>query len=321
MIKFIIRRLIIAIPQLFVLSIFIYFLTSLMPGDAFSGMIDLEGTSPEDIERLRDMYGLNDPWYQQYWRWMTGFIQGDLGYSVRYSQPVLDVIMDRSANTLLLGVFALFFSYLLGIPLGIISGRFNDSWADKAINGFTYVGFAAPTFIFALIMLFVFGFNLGWFPTQGSAAPGSVPGTLDYYISKIHHLMLPSISLALLTLVGTVQYLRSEVIDVKHKEFVQTAKAKGANENRVYNKHIFRNSLLPIAAFFGYEVLGLITGSVFIERVFSFPGMGNLLISSISVRDFSIVSSLLLIFGFATIIGTVISDIILGIVDPRIRIK
>ncbi len=291
-----------------------------MPGDAFSGMIDPD-VDPAQLERLRDMYGLNDPWYQQYWRWITSFIQGDLGFSIRYSQPVADVIGDRLANTLLLGVFTLLISYLLAIPFGIISGRFNDSWADKAITGFTYVGFAAPTFIFGLIMLFVFGFNLGWFPTQGSAAAGTVPGTLDYYISKVYHLLLPSISLALLTIAGTVQYLRSEVIDTKHKEFVQTARAKGANENRMYNKHILRNSLLPIAAFFGYEIIGVITGAVFIERVFAFPGMGNLLITSITNRDFSIVSSLLLIFGLATIIGTVLSDIILGIVDPRIRIK
>ncbi len=170
-------------------------------------------------------------------------------------------------------------------------------------------------------MLFVFGFQIGWFPTGGSVAPGNVPGTLDYMLSKIYHLILPSISLALLTLVGTVQYLRSEIIDTKHKEFVLTARAKGANENRIYNKHVFRNSLLPLAAFFGYEITGLITGSVFIERVFSFPGMGNLLISSIQNRDFSVVSTLLLMFGFAAIIGTVLSDIILGIVDPRIRIK
>lgn len=152
-------------------------------------------------------------------------------------------------------------------------------------------------------------------------APGLTPGTFDYVVSKIHHLLLPALSMALISTVSTVQYLRSEIIDIKHKEFVLTARAKGASESRIYNRHILRNSLLPIAAFFGYEITGLIGGTIFIESIFSYPGMGQLFLNSISLRDFSVVTALVLLYGIATILGSLLSDIILGLVDPRIRIK
>ncbi len=283
-------------------------------------MIDPSITA-ERLAELREIHGLNDPWYQQYGRWIGNAITGDFGQSFRYKMDVTELIGDRLLNTAGLGVLTLLFSYLIAIPLGIVSGRFNDTWADRAIAGYTYVGFAVPSFIFGLIALFVFGFRLNWFPVSGSVSPGLVTGTIEYYISKIYHMTLPALSLALITTVGTVQYLRSEIIDIKHKEFILTAKAKGASENRVYNKHIFRNSLLPIAAFFGYEITGILGGSVFIERVFSFPGIGDLLISSINNRDYSVVTALLLLSGCLAVVGTMLSDIILSMVDPRIRIK
>lgn len=148
-----------------------------------------------------------------------------------------------------------------------------------------------------------------------------VPGTLSHFWSKFYHLLLPALSMALIATVGTVQYLRNEIIDTKQKDFILTARAKGASESRVYNRHILRNSLLPIAAFFGYEITGLIGGTVFVETIFSYPGMGLLFLSSITIRDFSVVTALVLLYGVASIVGALLSDIILSIVDPRIRIK
>ena len=235
--------------------------------------------------------------------------------------PVSELIGERMINTLWLSLATLILTYLIAIPLGIISGRFNDTWLDRAITGYTYIGFAAPLFIFALVMLFVFGFQLGWFPTSGSVAPGTEPGTFAYFISKLNHLLLPALSMALITTVSTVQYLRSEIIDTKQKDFIVTARAKGSSESRVYNRHVLRNSLLPIAAFFGYEITGLIGGTIFIENIFGYPGMGELFLSSISLRDYSVMTALVLLFGLAAIIGALLSDIILSLVDPRIRIK
>ncbi|KMK77414.1 oligopeptide ABC transporter permease [Alkalihalobacillus pseudalcaliphilus] len=317
---FIIRRILIMIPQIFVLSVVIFFLAQLMPGDALTGLID-PNAGPEVQAQQRERLGLNDPWYIQYFNWITNAVQGDFGQSFRYKMDVTALISDRIWNTVWLSVMTLFFTYLLAIPLGIISGRYNDTMLDRAITGYTYLGFAAPLFIFALLMVFVFGFNLGWFPTSGSVQPGLTPGTFDYFISKVYHLILPSLSMALITTVSTVQYLRSEIIDTKHKEFILTARSKGASESRVYNRHIFRNSLLPIAAFFGYEITGLIGGTIFIENIFSYPGMGQLFLSSITQRDTTVVATLVLLYGMAAILGALMSDIILSIVDPRIRIK
>ena len=320
MIKFIIRRLIISLPQVILLSILVFFIGSLMPGDALSGLID--PTIPvEQIERLREQMGLNDPWYIQYKDWVVAMLQGDFGHSFFKQQPVLAVIGDRMLNTVWLGLFSTVLIYLIGLPLGLISGRWNDSLLDSAITGYTYLGFATPTFIFGLVMLLVFGYTLGWLPTGGSVGVGVTPGTLEYVISKFQHLVLPSFSIALIGLVGTVQYLRSGIIETKQKDFVTLARAKGVSEGKVYTKHIFRNSILPIAAFFGYEITSLLGGSLFIETIYGYPGMGRLFLESISIRDFSVANVLILVFGMLSILGALLSDIILSIVDPRIRIK
>lgn len=318
--KFIIRRLLIMIPQIAILSIFIFILAKLMPGDALTGMIE-PGVDPARLVELREKLGLNNPWYVQYIDWVKNIFQGDFGRSFQFKVPVTTVIGERLANTFWLSLATLILTYLLAIPLGIISGRYNDTWIDRLVTGYTYVGFAIPIFIFGLIMVWVFGFQLNWFPTSGSVSPNAVPGTFDYVLSKIRHLLLPALSMSLIAVVGTVQYLRNEIIDTKHKDFIITARSKGASESRIYNHHILRNSLIPIAAFFGYEITGLIGGTIFIESIFSYPGMGQLFIQSIHLRDFSVVTALVLLFGVAAVLGALLSDIILSYVDPRIRIK
>lgn len=265
--------------------------------------------------------GWNDPWYEQYGRWLGGVVQGDFGKSFRHKIDVTELLGQRLMNTVWLSLVALIITYIIAIPLGMISGRFNDKFVDQAITSYTYIGFATPIFIFALLMVWFFGFYLNVFPTGGSVKPGLTPGTFEYMLSKLYYLLLPAFSMALIATVNTVQYLRNEIVDLKHKDFILTAKAKGASNHRIYNRHIFRNALLPLAAFFGYELAGLIGGSIFVESIFSYPGMGNLFLESINLRDYSVVTACVLILGVATIIGTLISDIVLSIVDPRIRIK
>jgi peptide/nickel transport system permease protein len=170
-------------------------------------------------------------------------------------------------------------------------------------------------------MLFVFGFYFDLFPTSGSVDPQIADGTFAYYVSKLDHLVLPTLSGALISTVGISQYLRSEIIDTKVKDFVRTARSKGVPESKVYSRHILRNSFLPIAAFLGYEITGLIAGSVFLESIFGYPGIGQLFVKSVMLRDFTVVNALVLMTCLATLFGTLISDIILSIVDPRIRIE
>lgn len=318
--KFIIRRILIMIPQLVLLSLIVFIMAKFMPGDALTGVVD-PNMDPVQIEKKREEMGWNDPWYEQYGRWLGGVVQGDFGKSFRHKIDVTELLGQRLMNTVWLSLVALIITYIIAIPLGMISGRFNDKFVDQAITSYTYIGFATPIFIFALLMVWFFGFYLNVFPTGGSVKPGLTPGTFEYMLSKLYYLLLPAFSMALIATVNTVQYLRNEIVDLKHKDFILTAKAKGASNHRIYNRHIFRNALLPLAAFFGYELAGLIGGSIFVESIFSYPGMGNLFLESINLRDYSVVTACVLILGVATIIGTLISDIVLSIVDPRIRIK
>jgi peptide/nickel transport system permease protein len=308
------------IPQVLILSVLIFLLAKAMPGDALTGQLGSGDVDPERIAELREKAGLNDPWHVQYGRWIVNVSQGDFGKSSTYQQKVTNLIGDRIGNTLLLSASILIVSYLIAIPLGIIAGRWTDSWADKLIVWYNYLAFATPLFVFALIVLFIFGFILQWFPIGGSVDIRADKGTMAYVISKAEHLVMPTMAGALLATFSTIQYLRNEIIDTKIKDFVKTARAKGVPERKVYTRHILRNSLLPVAAFLGYEITGLIGGSIFLESIFSYPGLGQLFLSSISSRDFSVVTILVLISGTAAIIGTMLSDIILSWVDPRIRI-
>ncbi|TSB48359.1 oligopeptide ABC transporter permease [Alkalicoccobacillus porphyridii] len=319
--KFIVRRLFVAVPQVFMLSILVFLMAQAMPGDALTGLIGDPDLSPEAIQEIRERMGIDNPWYVQYKDWIWNALHGDFGRSFSQRVPVADLIEARMWNTIWLSLFSTILIYLMGIPLGIFSGKYHDTIRDRIITGYTYVGFATPIFIFALIMLLVFGFMLRWFPTGGSVSPGLVPGTWDYFVSKINHLILPSFSIALIGVTSTVQYLRSEIIDTKQKDFVRLARSKGVSDKRLYNNHVFRNSLMPIAAIFGYEITLIISGSVFVEAIYSYPGMGQLFVQSITSRDFSVVTALVLIFGLAYILGGLLSDIIMSIVDPRIRIK
>ncbi|MGB3259554.1 oligopeptide ABC transporter permease [Paenisporosarcina sp.] len=317
--KTIIRRVLVMIPQLFVLSLLIFIMAKFMPGDPFTGMITPD-TDPARIEELRQEAGFYDPWYQQYFNWIMNAANGDFGKSYTYKVAVADLIGDRALNTLWLSLLSVFLLYLIAIPLGVLAGRYQNSFLDKIVVLYSFISYAIPVFVLALIFLFFFGYKLQWFPTSGTVDIKYDSGSIGYLWSKIYHILLPAITFALLGTTGVIQYLRTEVIDAKSMDYVRTARSKGIPINKVYTKHIFRNSLLPIAAFLGFTITGLLGGSIFIETIFGYPGMGQLFIQSISGRDYSVITALVMLFGFTTLLGSLLSDIIMSIVDPRIRI-
>jgi len=318
--KTVLRRFLVMIPQLFILSLLIFIMAKQMPGDPFTGLITPE-TDPARIEELREMAGLNDPWYIQYYNWITNALQGDFGKSYVFKVPVAEIIGERALNTFWLSLLSVFLVYLIAIPLGVLAGRYQNSLLDKSIVLYSYISYAIPTFVLALVFVFAFGFSIPIFPTSGTVDVNAVPGTFGYFLSKVYHILLPAITYALLGTTAIIQYLRSEVIDAQTQDYVRTARSKGIPIKKVYTKHIFRNSLLPIAAFIGFTITGLLVGSIFIETVFGYHGMGQLFISSITSRDYSVITALVLLFGFLTLLGGLLSDIIMSIVDPRIRIE
>ncbi|WMM25718.1 ABC transporter permease [Tissierella sp. MB52-C2] len=319
--KTILRRVLLMIPQIIILSIIVFILGQMMPGDPFTGLITPD-MDPLVIAELREKAGLNDPLPVQYKNWITKILtKGDFGLSYTYKMPVATLIGSRAINTLWLSLLTLVLTYLIAIPLGMYAGRYNNSAFDKGVIIYNFVSYAIPQFILALILLAIFGYKLGWFPTTGSVEIGVQKGTFAYFLSKLHYMILPAITAAVLRTTGTIQYLRNEVIDAKTQDYVKTARSKGVPIDKVYSHHIFRNSLLPIAAFFGFTITGLLGGAVFIETIFSYSGMGELFISSITSRDYSVMNTLVLLFGVLTLFGSLLSDVIMTIVDPRIRIE
>ena len=318
--KTIVRRLIILIPQLVVLSLLIFFLASMMPGDALRGNIGPDVTM-EQYMAMREAHGLNDPWYVQYFRWVGAIFQGDFGRSLTHNRPVTDLIGERMANTVRLSILTTLFTYALAIPLGIIAARKKGTIIDRSIMIYTFIALSMPSLVLGLINIMVFGFQLSIFPTMGSVDPTVASGSMAYWLSRIEHLILPALTMALISTVAIIYFLRSEIIDNESSDFAITARSKGVPQKRVYTKHILRNSLLPIAGGFGFIIVGLFTGAIFIERVFSFHGMGDLFFSSLVGRDFPVANVLIMFYAVMSIIGFLTTDILLSLIDPRIRIK
>lgn len=318
--KTVVRRFLLMIPQLFILSILVFMLAKLMPGDALSGMLD-PNMSPAEIEKIRRAMGLYDPWYIQYGRWIKNIFHGDFGMSYQFKLPVLQVIGPRAMNTFWLSLLAIILMYSLAIPVAIFAGKNNGGKFDKTVVFCNFLVFAVPSFVMYLFSILIFGYKLKIFPTIGSVSASAVPGTIGYIGSRLHHMLLPAICIAIMSSVGTIQYLRNEVIDAKGQDFVRTARSKGVPKSKVYSHHIFRNSLLPIAAFFGFQITGLLGGSVIAETIFNYPGMGNFFMESIVSRDFAVVTTLIMLYGFLALLGSLLSDITMSIVDPRIRIE
>lgn len=319
MIKTIIRRILIMIPELVILSILVFMLAKLMPGDPFTGLLTPQ-TSAEQIHQLKVQAGLYDPWYVQYWHWIVRMFHGDLGMSYQFKSPVASLIAERATNTLWLSLLTVILSYAIAIPLGVIAGRYENSQKDKLIQFYSFVVYAIPAFVFYLLGVYIFGYKLHWFPTSGSVSVNAESG-LSYLFSRIDHMIFPAVLMALLSTTSIIQYLRSEIIDNTDQDFVKTARAKGVSEKLVFWKHILRNSLLPIAAFFGYSITGLLGGSIFVETIFGYPGMGLLFMDSIGSRDYSVITALVMLYGALNLLGTLLSDIVLSIVDPRVRIE
>ena len=247
--KTIIRRILIMIPELILLSVLVFMLAKLMPGDPFTGLLTPQ-TSATQVHELKVQAGLYDPWYVQYWRWIVHMFQGDLGMSYQFKSPVSNLIAERATNTLWLSLLTVILSYAIAIPLGVIAGRYENTKRDKLIQFYSFVVYAIPAFVFYLLGVYFFGYKLHWFPTSGSVSVSADSG-LSYLFSRLDHMILPALLMAILSTTSIIQYLRSEIIDNTNQDFVKTARSKGVSEKMVFWKHILRNSLLPIAAFFG----------------------------------------------------------------------
>jgi len=321
MLNFTLRRLIGMLPLLFLISIVAFSLAKLMPGDALTGMIDPTNTKPEYIAEMRELLGYNDSIISQYWKWLIGAFQGDFGQSFIHKMPVIELLGQRLGNTLLLAVTSILVTYTLSYMMGLFSGKRPGTLADDAIIGFNYFAYAIPTFVLSIVALYVFAIKLDWLPISGTISIGVEDGTLDFYMSKLYHTILPAIVLGGFSTAAYTQFLRNDIIESSRKDYVRTAMAKGTPESRIYNRHILRNSMIPMVTFIGLDLGGLLGGAVIVETIFTYPGVGSLFIASVSNRDYSVVMTITLLLSVTTLIGNLVSDLLYGLVDPRIRIR
>lgn len=321
MLKYSIRRILGMIPMLLLISIVVFTLAKLMPGDSFSGEIDPTNTNPEYIKEMREKLGYNDPIHVQYFRWVSNFVQGDFGNSSRYKMPVSDLIGERIPNTIFLGFSSLLITYILAFIMGIYAGRKPYTIGDHLIGGLNYLGLAIPSFVAAVFAIYFFSFQLNIFPSNGSVDIMYSTGTLDYWLSRVHHVVLPAVVLGLLSTASYTQFLRNDIIENSRKDFVRTARAKGIRESKIYNVHILRNSIIPLVTFLGFDVVSVISGAIITETIFTYPGIGQLFIESVSTNDYPVLMTLTMMFSFLTLFGNLIADILYGVVDPRIRIE
>ncbi|MBY3064337.1 ABC transporter permease [Rhizobium laguerreae] len=318
MLQYSLRRLIIGIGMLVALSMLIFLLLRLTPGDPIDAYIDPNlPMSPSDLADLRRSLGLDQPLPVQYLGWLQQALTGNLGYSIkRLDQPVLGLVLSRIGPTVLLMGTALAFAIVAGITFGVIGAVRRNSLADLSLSVVALAGISSPAFLSALIGLYIFSVRLHWMPSGGMLTPGEEFSLGDL----LHHLILPAALLSVAQAALIMRYMRASLLEVLNQDYVRTARAKGVREFWVITKHALRNALLPIVTLIGSTIGLAIGGAIFIESVFNWPGMGLLLVDAVQTRDYPVIMGATLVIGACVIVVNLLTDITYAVVDPRIKV-
>ncbi len=324
MIKYVVKRLLSLIPVVFAISVLIFGITKIMPGDPVETKIIQSGiTRAEEKSRLRQelriYYGLDQPLPVQYGKWIIRVIQGDLGSSTTYNKSVTAVIATPLRNTIILNVFVVFFSLAIAILAGIKSAVKRGSFYDQFWQVFSLIGTSVPSFFISLLLIYVFALKLKLLPT-GSMPSASLKGSA-YYIEWARRLILPVITLTIMNLAGTIRYVRSAMLDVLSQDFIRTARSKGLSQKVIVYSHAFRNALIPVVTIVIGSIGSLFAGAVITETVFSWNGMGRVLVEALSSLDYDMITSLNLFFSIVYVLTNLITDIAYAFVDPRVKLK
>ncbi len=314
MAKYIVKRILTAIPLIIVISILCFGMMQLAPYDAIDAMIK-PGMSPEVIALMRAKYGYDQPAYIQYINWISGIFHGELGYSIVTKQAIVVDLSVRLINTIKLVLPSYLTAYVLSIILGLVAGSHKNRWPDKVIDTLASIGISTPTFWFAMLLLYVFGYKLRMLPTFGMHTVGLEASMGDY----LKHFILPYIVLILGYTPDLVRYVRSSTITQFSEDYVVVQTAFGASKTEIMFKHVLKNVLLPVITKLGMALPMLITGAVITETVFSWPGIGPYFTGAVSGMDYPIVMVILLLSSTAVILGNLLADILCCLTDPRIK--
>lgn len=319
MVKYALKKLLGMIPMMLVITFIIYWLLDLTPGDPTSYLMDPESLArltDAQMEALREQYGLNDPFVVRYFKWLWRLLHGDFGYSASSGVPVIDIMAQRLPATLELAVIALLVSTVLGSILGVLGALKRGSIGDNVLTVAGMIGVSIPQFFFGVCAILIFALQLGWLPVGGRTDPEVVN-----FVGRIKYLILPSLVLGISMTAGVMRYARGSMLDTMNKEYIRTARSKGLPEWRVNLIHGFRVSLTPVIVLVGFRLPTLIAGSVVIETVFQWPGIGSAFNTAVRAQNYNLVMMLALLFVFMTLFASTLVDILTAALDPRVKLE
>lgn len=314
---YLLRRSIYMILILLAASILIFVLYALTPGDFISNNMKL---TAERKAELREIYGFNKPLVERYLTWVKNALQGNFGYSLAQQKPVLTLFNQYIWNSFLLAATSTFFTWLLAVMIGVISAYKQYSWFDTLVMIFIFAAMSIPSFFIGLFLIKVLAVDLKWLPPGGMITTGSNATGWAYAKEVIHHMTLPVVVMVLLGVGSLTRYFRSNMLEVIRQDYIRTARAKGVKEKKVLFRHALRNAMLPAITLVGFELPGLFGGSLIIEKIFNWPGIGQLYMQSFTVRDYPLLMGFTMFIAILTVIGTLISDVLYHAADPRVRL-
>lgn len=287
------------------------------PGDFISGNLKL---SPERKAELREIYGLNKPILERYGNWLGNALHGNFGYSLAQQKPVLTLFNEYIWNSFLLAIVSTFLTWLIAVIIGVVAAYKQYSWFDTLVMVLIFAAMSVPSFFIGLYLIKIAAVDLKWLPPGSMLNTGSNATGLEYVKEVLQHMTLPVIVMTLLGLGSLTRYFRSNMIDVIQQDYVRTARAKGLKERKVLFTHALRNALLPAITLVGFELPALFGGSLIIEKIFNWPGIGQLYMQSFSLRDYPLLMGFTMLIAILSVIGTLLSDILYRIADPRVKV-
>ncbi|NEP01830.1 MAG: ABC transporter permease [Symploca sp. SIO2E9] len=320
---YILKRLLQAILTLLLASALSFAIIQLAPGDYLDTLRQNPQISPERIEELKQQFGLDQPGYIQYWRWLWQVIsEGDFGTSFVYFRSVSSLLAERVPATLLLAIASIILTWALAIPLGIIAAVNQNRWIDRFLQVISYTGQGFPSFIFALLLLILAQYTTPLFPVGGMTSINYADlSPLGKVLDIGWHMILPTIALSITSFAGLQRITRGELLDVLRQDYIQTARAKGLPENRVLYVHALRNAINPLVTILGFEFASLLSGAFIAEYFFNWPGLGRLTLQAVIAQDLYLVMASLIMSALMLIVGNLLADLLLKVVDPRIRLE
>ena len=316
--QYLIRRLLLMIPVFIGISMIVFALIHTTPGDPFANLVQAD-VSKEDRELMLKQIGYYDPLPVKYVKWAGQALQGNLGWSIKYREPVMELMQRRLANTFGLSLMAMLLSTIIAIPLGVISATRQYSAFDYIATVIAFIGISIPAFFFALGMIKIFAVDLGWFSVSGMQSIGVKLTGWQKAVDIFKHAFLPLFVLTMVQTASLMRYTRSAMLEVFQQDYIRTARAKGVPERTVVYKHALRNSLIPITTLLTLRLSGLLSGATLTETVFLWPGMGTLIYQAVSNRDYNVITSGVLLIAVTILFCNLLADVLYAFVDPRIR--